>query len=164
MQPQFFISIHWVVYLFPWWQPESTSGWMYLWCESSTQPNESSGLVASQWILIEESWLHDNYAHHKTLYMHLAYSYALMNKVLSFAHSTVLHINDDPCLPCSETHNITHSPCTSKCTTHPPLPTPLPSTTLLCTQLTNTKHICISGGKMAQGVGMVWKGCGVIPI
>ena len=41
------------------------------------------------------------------------------------------------------THNITHSPCTSKCTTHPPPPTPLPSTTLLCTQLTNTNHICM---------------------
>jgi len=53
------------------------------------------------------------------------------------------------------THNITHSLCTSKCTTHPPLPTTLPSTTLLCTQLTNTKHICVSGGKMAQDVGMV---------
>ena len=49
-------------------------------------------------------------------------------------------------------------------TTHPPLPTPLPSTTLLCTQLTNTKHICVSGGKMAQDVGMAWKCCGVIPI
>ena len=46
-------------------------------------------------------------------------------------------------------------PCTSKCTTHPPLPTPLPSTTLLCTQVTNTKHVCVSGGKMAQDVGMV---------
>ena len=52
------------------------------------------------------------------------------------------------------THNITPSQCTSKCTTHTPLPTPLPSTTLLCTQLTNTKHICVSGGKMAQDVGM----------
>ena len=36
------------------------------------------------------------------------------------------------------THNVTHSPCTSTCTTHPALPSPLPSTTLLCTQLTNT--------------------------
>ena len=49
------------------------------------------------------------------------------------------------------THNITCSPCTSKCITHQPLPT----TTLLYTQLTNTKHICVSGGKMAQDVGMV---------
>ena len=43
------------------------------------------------------------------------------------------------------THNITHSPCTSKCTTHPPLPTPLQK----------THHICASSGKMAQDVGMV---------
>ena len=50
------------------------------------------------------------------------------------------------------THNITHSPFTSTCTTHPPLPTPLPSTTLLCTQLTNTKHSW-------QNVGMLWKCC-----
>jgi len=56
------------------------------------------------------------------------------------------------------THNITHSPCTSTCTT---LPIPLPSTTLACIQLTNTKHICVSDGKMAQGVGMVWKCCGI---
>ena len=34
------------------------------------------------------------------------------------------------------THNITHSPCTSTCTPYPALPTPLHSTTLLCTQLT----------------------------
>jgi len=58
------------------------------------------------------------------------------------------------------THNITHS---LKCTIHPPLPTPLPSTTL-CTQLTNTKHVCVSGGKRAQDVGMVWKRYGGIPI
>ena len=33
------------------------------------------------------------------------------------------------------TNNVTtHSPCTSTHTTHPPLPSPLPSTTLLCTQ------------------------------
>ena len=51
------------------------------------------------------------------------------------------------------THNITHSP--SKRTTHPPLPTPLHK---------NTNHICASGGKMAQDVGMVWKCCGIIPI
>ena len=48
------------------------------------------------------------------------------------------------------THNTTHSPCTSTCTTHPALPTPLPSTTLLCTQLTQG-----TVGKMAQTVEMV---------
>ena len=57
------------------------------------------------------------------------------------------------------THNITHSPCTSTYTTHPPLLTSLPSTTLLCTQLINTKHVFVSGSKMAQDVGMVWKCC-----
>ena len=45
---------------------------------------------------------------------------------------------DRPYLPCSvyigATHNITHSPCTSKCTTYPPLPTQLPSTTFLYKQ------------------------------
>ena len=34
------------------------------------------------------------------------------------------------------THNTTHSSCTSTCTTHPAIPNPLPSATLLCTQLT----------------------------
>ena len=32
-----------------------------------------------------------NCAHHKTLNMHLACSYALMNKVVSFAHSSLTH-------------------------------------------------------------------------
>ena len=36
------------------------------------------------------------------------------------------------------THNITHSKCTSTCTTYPALPIPLPSTTLLCIQLTQS--------------------------
>ena len=62
------------------------------------------------------------------------------------------------------THNITHSLCTLKCTTHPPLLTPLPSTTLLCIQLINTKHICVSGSKMVEDVGIVCKCCGVISI
>ena len=119
-------------------------------------------------------------------------------------NSTVLHVKDDPHLPCSATkkfHSITHTiqtqhcsctpqllhtvkpdhichaqysnhiaathnttPCTLKCTTHPPLPTPLPSTTLLCPTTrptafhnpslhTTNKHI--SGGKMAQDEEMV---------
>ena len=56
------------------------------------------------------------------------------------------------------THNITHSPCTSTCTA---LPITLPSTTLLCTQLTNTKHICVNDGKLActrcrDGVKVLW--------
>ena len=59
----------------------------------------------------------------------------------------------------ASTHNTTHSPCTSKCTPHPALPNPLPSTTLQCTQLTQG-----TVGKMAQDVGMVWMCCGVIPI
>ena len=59
------------------------------------------------------------------------------------------------------THNITHSPCTSKCTTHPPLSTSLPSTTLLCTQQTQTIFVYLSGGKIAQdvyrdGVKVLW--------
>ena len=52
------------------------------------------------------------------------------------------------------THNIIQSACTSTCTTVSVLPTPLSSTALLCTQLTNTKDYVIHG-KMAQDVGMV---------
>jgi len=44
------------------------------------------------------------------------------------------------------------------------MPHALSLQTCRCTQLTNTKHICVSGGKMTQDVGMVWKCCGVIPI
>ena len=128
-----------------------------------------------------------NYAHHKTLYMHFAYSICIdeQGTQLCSLHS-LIHINADPNPPCSAaikfhsihlklqhtthtqhcsntaqflyalktdhichaqysnyiaaTHNITHSP--SKRTTHPPLQK-------------NTNHICVSGGKMAQDVGMV---------
>ena len=59
----------------------------------------------------------------------------------------------------ASTHNIAHSPCTSTCTTHPAIPSPLPSTTLLCTQ--QTQNIV---GKMAQDVGMVSMCRGVVPI
>ena len=54
------------------------------------------------------------------------------------------------------THNITYSPCTSTCTTHPALPFPLPSTTLLGTQLTNTKHSWQNGTKCRDGVNVLW--------
>ena len=39
------------------------------------------------------------------------------------------------------THNITHSPFTSKSTTHSALPSPLSSTTLRCTELTQA-YLC----------------------
>ena len=42
-----------------------------------------------------------------------------------------------PALHCIHPQH-THSPRTSTCTTHPAIPSQLPSTTLLCTQLTNT--------------------------
>ena len=54
------------------------------------------------------------------------------------------------------THNITHSPCTSTCTPHPALHTPLPSTTLLCTQLTNTKPSWQNGTRCRDGVKLLW--------
>ena len=74
---------------------------------------------------------------------------------------------DRPYLPCScsiattlyiaTTYNITHTPCTSKCTHHTAFHNPLHTTNK------HTKHICGSSSKMAQDVGMVWKCC-VIPI
>ena len=54
------------------------------------------------------------------------------------------------------THNITHPPCTSTCTPHPALPIPLPSTTLLWTQLTNTKHSWQNGTRCRDGVKLLW--------
>ena len=53
-------------------------------------------------------------------------------------------------------HNVTHSPCTSTCTPHPALHTPLPSTTFLCTQLTNTKHSRQNGTRCRDGVKLLW--------
>ena len=50
----------------------------------------------------------------------------------------------------------THSPCTSTCTTHPPIPSQLPSTTLQCTQLTNTKHSWQNGTRCRDGVNVLW--------
>ena len=49
----------------------------------------------------------------------------------------------------------THSPCTSTCTTHPTIPSQLPSTTLLCTQLTNTKHSWQNGTRCRDGVNVL---------
>ena len=54
------------------------------------------------------------------------------------------------------THNVTHSSCTSTCTTHPPLPSLLPSTTLLCTQLTSTKHSWQNGTRCRDDVNVLW--------
>ena len=50
----------------------------------------------------------------------------------------------------------THSPCTSTCTMHPAIPSQLPSTTLLCTQLTNTKHSWQNGTRCRDGVNVLW--------
>ena len=50
----------------------------------------------------------------------------------------------------------THSPCTSTCTTHPAIPSQLPFTTLLCTQITNTKHSWQNGTRCRDGVNVLW--------
>ena len=47
-----------------------------------------------------------SYAHHKTLYMHLAYSYALNEQGNQLC--LLLHIKDDPYLPCSAAVNSTY--------------------------------------------------------
>ena len=49
-----------------------------------------------------------------------------------------------------------HPPCTSTCTTHPAIPSPLPSTTLLCTQLANTEHSWQNGTRCRDGVNVLW--------
>ena len=71
---------------------------------------------------------------------------------IQFLHTTVSIYQ-----PCSvysnyiaSTHNITHSPCTSTCTTHPTILSQLPSTTLLCTQLTNSGTRCRDGVNVLQ--------------
>ena len=46
--------------------------------------------------------------------------------------------------------------CTSTCTTRPATPFQLPSTTLLCTQLTNTKHSWENGTRCRDGVNVLW--------
>ena len=56
------------------------------------------------------------------------------------------------------THNITHSPCTSTCTTHPALPTTLASTTL-CTQQAHKAYLCKwrkNGTRHRDGVKVLW--------
>ena len=57
------------------------------------------------------------------------------------------------------THNTTHSPCTTTCTTHPVLLIPQPSTpktTLLCSQVTNTMHSWQNGTRCRDGVKVLW--------
>ena len=49
------------------------------------------------------------------------------------------------------THNMTHSPCTSTCTTHP-----LPKLALLRTQLTQGIASCQNGTRCRDGVKVLW--------
>ena len=56
----------------------------------------------------------------------------------------------------SATHNITHSPCKSTCTTHPATPTTLPSTTLLCTQQAYLCKWQQNGTRCRNGVKVLW--------
>ena len=50
-----------------------------------------------------------------------------------------------------------HTPCMHPtCTTHTAIPSPLPSTTLLRTQLTNTKHSWQNGTRCRDGVNVLW--------
>ena len=61
---------------------------------------------------------------------------------------------------CEQLHCIhpqhTHSPCTATCTRYPAIPSQLPSTTLLCMQLTNTKHNWQNGTRCRDGVNVLW--------
>ena len=52
-------------------------------------------------------------------------------------------------------HNITDSPCTSTCTPHPTLPSPLPQTSYY-TQLTNTRHRWKNGKRCRDVVKLLW--------
>ena len=136
------------------------------------------------------------YAHHRTLYMHFAYSHPLnehctqhcsLHSLLNtrqfisaiFSSNKISQSNipyrPSSCTPhavsafktdhichgqhsnyIGATHNITHSPCTSTCTPHPAIPTSQPSTTLLCTQLTNTKHSWQNATRCRDGVKLLW--------
>ena len=54
------------------------------------------------------------------------------------------------------THSINEHGTQSTCTAHPAIPSQLPSTTLLCTQLTNTKHSWQNGTRCRDGVNVLW--------
>ena len=63
------------------------------------------------------------------------------------------------CNKVTATHNTTHSPYTTTCTTHPVLLVPqasMPKTTLLCTQVTNTMHSRQNGTRCRDGVKVLW--------
>ena len=145
-----------------------------------------------------------NYAHRKTLYMHLAYSYALneqsnqlyslhglrhkrrpisamfssskisqhnlnSNKpyrpsiahAVQFLHTVktdhTCHAQYSNCIHYSHLQHNSLSMHINALHTHyyTPILTPLPPTT-------STKCICVSGGKMAQDVGMVCSCCGFL--
>ena len=62
----------------------------------------------------------------------------------------IFHAQYSNCI--AATHNITHSPCTSKCTTHPPLPTPLQKNK-------NKSYLCKrwqNGTRCRDGVKVLW--------
>ena len=66
-------------------------------------------------------------------------------------------IQDKLYLPCSVATTLqpTHSMHINIHNTQP-IPSPLPSTTLLCTQLTNTKHSWKNGTRCRDGVNVLW--------
>ena len=101
--------------------------------------------------------------------LYLPCSAAMQFHNITYSNVTTIQIQHCSCIPqflytgktdpichaqCSNyiaaSHNTTHSSCTSTFTAQPPLPTRLPSTTLLCTCLTYPKHICVSGSKITQ--------------
>ena len=85
-------------------------------------------------------------------------AHALHSFSIRQARQTICHAQYSNYI--AATHNITHSLCTSTCTIHLALTTPLPSTTLLCTELTITNHICVSrqnGTRCRDGVKVLWR-------
>ena len=83
--------------------------------------------------------------------------HSLYIKDNSYLHSTISAYKS---LPCSCSIATTLQPPTAYLTPRAHQPTPPPSTTFLCTQITSTRVV----GKIVQDAGMLWKCCRSNPI
>ena len=112
---------------------------------------------------------------HNTLHAH---QHAQHTPCTSTCTTHSMHINMHNTLHAHQ--HAQHTPCTSTCTTHSmhinmhntlhahqhaqhaqhaqhtAIPSPLPSSTLLCTQLTNIKHSWQNGTRCRDGVNVLW--------
>ena len=114
--------------------------------------------------------------HHCSQFLHTRQTIPAMlsSNYIAATHNTTHSMHIDMHNTLHVHQHAQHTPCTSTCTTHSmhinmhntlhahqhaqhtAIPSPLPSSTFLCTQLTNTKHSWQNGTRCRDGVNVLW--------